>query len=280
MEQYVAFADGRISAAIDSLKIALAFAYRVQTDTLISGLVGISMDAIVIKEFAAHLDQLSIYDCDKVVELMKGHLAAQNPGVRILELEKEYIVKALEKRREDPSGLVDLLLLGVTPKDEAQIRDVAFIRDHLAAHPQALGSMIDAVEAQVKTAYEQAEAKLVTYAGSGPPVLRSAENTPVATLLRSVTVSPQQITDRYASAQCRKRLLAVHALIHRYRWDHGSLPASLSELHADDLVKDPFTGETMLYRRESDNYTLSSAGPYLIDEATREPTQQRAALKL
>jgi hypothetical protein len=80
--------------------------------------------------------------------------------------------------------------------------------------------------------------------------------------------------------QAKIRLLAVHMLIHRYKWDHNALPGGLAELHAEDLITDPFTGHVITYKREGDSYSLSSAGPLKTDDATGEPTSDRSPITL
>ena len=86
--------------------------------------------------------------------------------------------------------------------------------------------------------------------------------------------------DRYTADRARIRLLAVSVLIRRFQWDHNALPGSLGDLHADDLVIDPFTGIEIIYKRDGDRYTLSSAGPRKLDGATGEPTKERTPVTL
>jgi hypothetical protein len=112
------------------------------------------------------------------------------------------------------------------------------------------------------------------------PLTIDKSSTPAATLCRLVAVDPQHVVDSYTRDQAKIRLLAVHMLIHRYKWDHNSLPGSLDELHAENLVIDPFTGSTITYKRDGDRYTLTSAGPFKEDDTTGEPTQARNPVTL
>jgi len=114
------------------------------------------------------------------------------------------------------------------------------------------------------------------------PFVRDRGASPGASLFRLFTPDPAQIVDKYTSDQAALRLVAVHALIHRYRWEHNALPAALSDLHADTLITDPFTGDQIVYQpQEGAGYTLYSQGPLKRDPATgRVASQERAPIKL
>jgi hypothetical protein len=102
VQMQVDFAEGRASAAIADLRTGLVFGDRIQTDTLISGLVGVAIDAVVLNGFAPHFDQLSASQCDQVLQIVAEGLNAECPAIRLLALEKGHTLKMLDARRSDP----------------------------------------------------------------------------------------------------------------------------------------------------------------------------------
>jgi len=261
MEQYVAFADGRVDAAINDLRVGLAFGYRIQTDTLISGLVGVAVHNIVLKEFSQHLDQLSVYHCNEVRRIVEDFLDAENPAVHLLALEKGYALKVLDARRSDPEGLIALMktIGGVSaPQEDA---NAAAVHAYVANHPGEANAILDDASSRVSALYDLALLNLRLPPAQRKPLVIDQAASPGAALFRAITIDPQQILDKYTRDQTQLRLLGVHVLIHRYRWDHNTLPDSLSEMRAPNLVQDTSSGAEIVYQREGDRYLLTSQTP-------------------
>ena len=102
LEMYVRFADGRTDAALDSLQDGLRFGYRTQTNTIISGLVGVAIDAVVLNAFSSHLDQLSEYQCSRVQRIVEEWLDWPSPIAALLNAEKQFALRTLEAKRVNP----------------------------------------------------------------------------------------------------------------------------------------------------------------------------------
>lgn len=278
--QYVHFADGRVDAAIDDLRVGLAFGYRLQTDNLLSGMIGLGVDTIVLEEFARHFDQLSVSQCAETLRVVQESLRAESPAVHLLALEKGYVRKMLETRRSDADGLRNLLNIFDLKKHPEDIPDVQSVQERLLGRPQDLNSLLDAAEARIDAVYNQALLNLSLPAAQRTPFVRDRSTAPDAALCRLFAVDPDRVLDRYTGDQAKLRLLGVHVLIHRYRWDHNALPSALADLHAEDLVQDPFTGDSILYQRDGDHYALFSQGPFKRDETTRQVLNERQPVKL
>ncbi len=279
-EQYVDFADGRGDAAVESLRTGLTFGYRIQYDTFIAGLVGIAVSSITTREFASHFDQLSIYQCDDVVAFARQLLAADTPAVALIEKEKSTSILMLDKCRNQPQALLDLFagsISSFSPNDTASFDS---LKSRLSTQPASLNLIIADAQSKVSALYDLAAASVKLPLSQRAPLTMDGSNTPVAAVVRLVTADPQKILDKYTIDQVRVRLLAVHALIRRFQWDHGTLPGSLTELHAEDIIIDPFTGNTITYKRDGDRYTLSSAGPLTQDGTTGAVTQERTPVTL
>lgn len=255
-EAYVAFADGRVDAAIGCLRVGLTFGYRVQTDSLIGGLVGVVIDSIILKEFSQHLDQLSVHQCDDVRRIVEDFLAAESPAAHMLEMEKSYVLQMLEAHRSDTDSLAALFKnLGMEDQHDAD-NDVAVVRAQLASHPSALNALIEDARARVSARYDHALRNWRLPAAQRRPFVPDKTDSPGAALCRMLTADPDLILSKYTRERSQLRVLGVHAAIHRYRWDHNALPNGLAELHIPKLVKDAFAGSEVVYKQDGDHYTL------------------------
>ena len=278
--QYVNFADGRVDAAIDTLRDGLTFAYYIQTDTLISGLVGLAIDTILLDEFARHFDQLSVFQCERVLRMAQDFLKAESPAIHLFAMEKASEVKMLEARRGDANALLTFLNdFGISEDPETSMQ-VQQIHNHLSTHPADLNAMLNEAQARINAQFDQAILNLRLPLAQRKPFVMDKSNAPAALLANLLTTDPQSIIDRYTGDQAKLRLLALHALIRSYRWEHDTLPPSLNDLHADELVTDPFTGDKIVYQPEGDRYTLYSAGPLQRDESGPGAKQERVPVKL
>src|SRR5947209_12609816 len=84
LQQYTFLADGRMADALANARLGLRFSEAVQTDTLISGLVGIAISTVCIDPLAHHLDQLSVGECAALYRICREWLAQPDPQVRVL----------------------------------------------------------------------------------------------------------------------------------------------------------------------------------------------------
>ncbi len=260
-DQYVQFATGHVDAAIEDMRVGLAFGYRIQTDTLISGLVGVAMDAITLKEFTQHLDQLSVSQCDQVCRIVEDFLNAESPAIHLMALEKATMLKIIEARRSNPNALLALLKLNGANGPSSEAKDIEALQSHLTNHPSDLNPILEGAQERVNALYDVTILNLSLPYTQRKPFPRDNATSPDAALFRLLTVDPLQIMDKYERDRTQLRMLEVHALICRYRWQHDTLPNALTDLRAPKLVKDPLTGSEILYQRDGDHYTLSTQGP-------------------
>jgi hypothetical protein len=89
VEMSVNFADGRNSQAIECLRDALMFGYRIQAGTLFSGVVGLYVDDVALREFGDHLN---------VRRVRWASLLADQPG-RLRAMARTVSLYALEEPR-------------------------------------------------------------------------------------------------------------------------------------------------------------------------------------
>ena len=195
------------------------------------------------------------------------------------------MVQILEARRSNPDSMLALLDSlsagnesgsGGNPEETEALQD---LQDRLIDHPQDLNRIIDEAQARVSSLYNQALLNLRLPITQRKPFVKDKSTSPGYWLFRTVTPNVQSLMDKYDTAQEKLRLLGVHALIRRYRLEHKALPTNLTQLHAPDLVQDPFTGDPIIYQRNGDLYTLYSQGPIKLDEAGRAISKDRTPVK-
>ncbi len=274
---YVDLADGHVSSAIENLRIGLEFANRVQTDTLISGLVGIAIEAIAEKSFSTHLDQLSYYDCENLLRAMQERLSDEAPGARVFTYEGNFLCSILEHNRTNMDGLIEML--NDETDDSPTSAATATLLEGIRAHPDQLSSAISSVEDKIKQNYAIAIDNLSLPMDRRKPYLQETSNSLDAMLFNSVSIDPGNIVDRYIVSRTKLHMLALHAVIRKYRWEHGILPGSLAVLHRPELTIDPMTGKPFNYIVKGEVYTLSAVGLVKRDE-NGEPLPQRDMLTL
>jgi hypothetical protein len=80
-------------------------------------------------------------------------------------------------------------------------------------------------------------------------------------LLSPLAQALERSLNSYTREEANIRMLAVHALILRSRWEASRLPNTLAELNPGELAIDPFTGKPLQYEVQGRSYRLYSAGP-------------------
>jgi hypothetical protein len=263
VEQYVLFADGRVDAAIKSLRAGLTFGSRIQTDSSRSGKIGVLIDTMLLTQFSQHLDQLSAYHCEEVRRIVEDFLGAENPAVHLMALQKSAVLQLLESKRSDPNRFLAELKTMLRDNEDTAGSSVASLHAYLLSHPGDVNAVLDDAQQRVNALYNQTLLNLRLPVGQRKPLVIGEDKAPSpgAALFQAVTFDPQRVLDQYIRVQTQLRLLGVDVLIHHYRWDHNRLPGGLAELRADSLVKDTFNGNEIVYARDGDRYTLTAPGP-------------------
>jgi hypothetical protein len=284
VEMYVQFADGKVAPALDTFADGLRFGYLIQTDTVISGLVGIAVDAIMIRMCSDHLEQLSARDCEKLLRITTDWLSLPDPAIKVLESEKQMTMRVLKKYREDASKLKEVFNPGpdASPEEKQQF---ARVSNALNGNPASVGILFDKAALQIGAQYDQAIENLRRPVWERKEIKRPDENGPngdAALLVGQMAgIVLSQTSSAYAREQAKMQLLGTHAAVLRYRWENDKLPDSLEELKLGRLLLDPYTGKTLTYKRiDGHHYTLSSVGPYDTGSADTPPSGPRVPIIL
>ncbi len=232
MQQYVLLADGRVQEAILVARQGLQLGRAVQTDSLLTGMVGVAIGASTLRSLGGHLDQLALRDCELLSQVCHEWLSQSDPLIPMLEAERKVVKTRLaEYRKQFTTEGAE----GVNPFAQAEA-----YADELFA--RAFAEMR-------KPPWQRAAIDI-----SDAPELAKGLLGPVNNVLR-------QSMRTYTRESAMVRLLACHARVRSYRWQQTKLPGSLAELRIGALGIDPFTGKEFEYQPLGRDYRLVSAGP-------------------
>lgn len=259
VQMHVQFADGRTSEAIETARLGLRLGKATDTDTLISSLVGAAINAIITSELGAHLDQLSARDCEALYRLSLDWLRQPDPVIHAIMVERQNagtMIADLKQRK--PEQLAQDL--GIKLDNAAQ---VAALKE-IYAKPGAIAQVFDRAGQQLDEYYARVLKETVkppwqrSFPDDPPPTDPVSE--PASYLMNFLKPSLSAINNAFTRDQARMRLLACHAAVLRYRWEHDRLPTTLDELRLGDLTVDPFTGQNIQYEPGPRYYRLASVG--------------------
>lgn len=281
IEQYVLLADGKVGQAIDNLRDGMRLGYYIQSGSLISGLVGVAVDAIVIARLALHLDQLSARDCDRLVSLANDWMKMPDPLIAVMAAERDSMLRIWDKYRDDPKAMLQTV---GPPEDESE-EDPEEKRQNEAFqalakdNPVAYRRMMDQSRRRMQAHFDALLENLRRPAWERKEIPEVKGDSLADRLAEMLLPSFSLVGERYAREQAQVQLLGVHAAIRRYRWEHERLPESLDALRLGRLALDPFTGQPLVYKRPTDTtYDLYSAGPYDRGNDERPPSGQRVPI--
>ena len=264
IQEHVALADGQVSKAIDTMRDGLRFGYVVQSDTLLGGLVGIAIDAIILQKFALHFDQMALRDCIHVTAVAQEWLKQPSRAEVVLSLEHRSLQNMLDGWKNDPERFRTMVKLQQPKDPPASDADLAAIElsEYVNSGAAAIPAMLEQVRAMAETGDRALILEMRKPVWQRKPVRKiETRATMAARLYGMVTPSYSQALGRFDTEIAQIHLLGVHGAIRRFRWENNRLPSSLTELNLPLLTTDPFTGGLLSYKMAGDSYELSSAGP-------------------
>jgi hypothetical protein len=269
MQQYVCLADGRVAEALTATRTCLRLGRAVQTETLISGLVGIAITAIGTKSLAGHLDQLAARDCERLFQISVEWLAQPGLLEDVIQAERRIGKQTLAEMKEAGRQRLEKMFgVDQPPLPDFDLPDPSEpIRRRLAeleqarAAPGGVDRLFAGIERRMDDYYEQLLSECRKPAWERSRVELSDDGGLADGLLSLIAPTIWRAVDSYSREEALLRLLACHAAILRYRWEYERLPQTLAVLNLGDLAVDPFTGQPLKYDLNGRRYRLVSAGP-------------------
>jgi len=283
VQSYVLLADGRVSEAISTLRDGLRLSYAIGNSTMTGWLSGMVIETSLAEQLVAHDDQLAERDCDRLLNLAQEWANASDPLTQVVErMHQER--RALVQKFMGAANFDRVLQEIYQDAQNVEGTQLGAQMDRLT--PQARQQMLNRASSAIDTAFDQTQLALKTPFWERTPVVAQAGNgkqpeDAVLQLFLSQTMPNfDRIADRYTQIQAITRLLGCHAAIHRYRWEHDSLPPSLEELKLGVMATDPFSGKPFVYKTMGIRYTLESVGPLARDDQGQPIPNKHAPVTL
>ena len=128
----------------DGLKLAEV----VQSNSALSGLVGISIDTLAIESIALHLEALSIPDCNHLLQIIKVWLTQPSPLARMLQGERDFDLTILRSKCSDSAALLKMLKNMLhsaqnPPSNPLDIEQLTTLVQSVEANPQTVTLTVD-----------------------------------------------------------------------------------------------------------------------------------------
>jgi hypothetical protein len=223
----------------------------------------VAIFAICARSFGAHLEQLAARDCERLYQVCAERLSQPDPLAPMIEAERRGGQSALAELGTGQTALEDLLGSAADPETGGVDAAKSTLLAELKQQQQTPGGLAPILEQAQKLLDEHYQRILAEC--QKPAWQRSWQELPTtgtlaAQLASQVSISPQQVSDKYTAVDAMVRVLAVHSAILGYRWEEDRLPASLALLNLGDLAVDPFTGQPLKYEVTGRRYRLGSTG--------------------
>lgn len=261
VQQYVFLADGKTPEALGNARQGLRLGRVVQTDTLISGLVGIAISTICVRSLGDHLDQLSARDCETLFQVCIEWLQQPSLHANMLAMERDHAKRNLALIRDDFKKRGLPALQDVFGLDKDEWANAAPILDQLKS-PESIDRLAAEADEKLDAFYERqlAQTRKPRWERSYSDPKQYDDASPSGWVVKSLAPAMNRVDDAYGREEAHVRVLACHAAIRRYRWEHGKLPGGLAELNLGELAIDPFTGQPLQYEIKGRRYRLASVG--------------------
>ncbi|MBC7807310.1 MAG: hypothetical protein H7145_14315, partial [Akkermansiaceae bacterium] len=194
-DMYVAFADGKNDAAIRTAADGLKLSYSLKGVSVIAGLVGSAMDAILLTTLARARENWNVKDCARLTRLSTQWLAAPDPIIAALSAERELSFRFLRGWRDRPEGIYDQLeshfAVDEDEPETARSREAetvaATLRTDAAVRERVFGELSGVINEH----YEKAFALVKNPTGRmsiEPNAETDANRHPITLMLRSVVL--------------------------------------------------------------------------------------------
>ncbi len=257
-EIYLALAEGRNHDAIEAFRAGLQLGHHIQMQTLLSGMIGIGMDAIALRTLDGNLETLSVQDCSALQRLVEEWLLWDSPVASLVASERQWIQRAVQKVKNDPKSLLNIIdtlnAKDPTPEQVRLQRDIQNSVGRMSGLMSETGALIEDFFQEVAQ-----NLKLPPYKRKATP--RIPKTTLAGRVAYTFLIAGDRVAYRYDRERASMQMLGVRAALRRYHWERMRFPARLSELRLGELAIDPFTGKPFTYRLEADAYTLKAEDP-------------------
>ena len=270
-EMHVLFSEGRTAAALVSFSQGLRLGSAPKSQVLIGGLVGIAIDAILLKRVMLHLEQLTPRDCDRIQVTLREHVERdKGSALASLSAEAKTFEAAMELGRKNLAEFLEGLFTEPTPDSETGAlpsaeevvayqrtrKQIDALKDNPAGQARILDNVISANKARV-----QAELTYLAAPHSSPTIPEGPKGELEQGIFDTLTPMYRSASNRFIQDRIQFQLLYCHAAIRKFKWEWEKLPESLEALKLAEWAFDPYTRQPFRYEKKGESYELFSVGP-------------------
>ena len=241
----VQFANGLSNQATDTLLTILEMSDTLRGCTAILGLyVARASDSIALAVFHDNYMAISLPAAEQIIARIKI------PDASVLERQWDTDSAEIERVMGEPKEVAIDKLSAYTSSDDLQGADFAMLRRQWQGVMQLGSAGLASLFSQPESTWTKAKGRLSPDKLTSDPVLSNI----------LTTYGPERRIEIAIIWREQRRLLRVHALIAKARWETGSLPETLADL-PQEARTDPLTDGAYAYRRlTSAAYDLFSPG--------------------
>lgn len=260
---HVDFSAGRATAATDALLDGLTFAWNLIGDSIIAGLVGISIEAIMLSEFSDHLSQLTPVETARIESACKAMLGRPFYASAFYAHERKTLTEQIDSFLSKPEVLTVDGPDALTKSAASAIGALSSV-DKLALKASVVRELDKRFGASIARFSGPETAWIPKEIGDEPKPI--VDDISVSNLTLAVTNSlvtkgmDRAIARSVGKARIQFRLLRLHARVINYRWQHNRLPSRLEDFADKDVAFDPIGGAPFHYDLIGEDYRLYSLG--------------------
>jgi hypothetical protein len=256
-EMHVLFSEGRTAAALVSFARGLRLGSAPKAQVLIGGLVGVAIDAILLKRVFLHLEQFTPHDCDRIQATLREHREQdQGNAAKALSMEMHFvesIIPTLEK--SGPNVFRELFTESDDPTLSQLQRQFSALQSDPAEKKRVLAAFLRGAQQH----QERAQTYLVA-PHALPPEPTFPEGSLEAALINTITPVYPNAVNRLVEDRIQCQLLYCHAAIRKFKWEWEALPKNLEQLRLAEWALDPYSRQPFVYQTQDSTYEIYSIG--------------------
>lgn len=252
------FASGNPSLACKQLLDTIIFSENIlNTGVLITYLVGTAMESITFRTYAENLERIPVGEWQNVISFCNR--ADSATAIRRVSLaELNFVGNNIDVMLSQPGeyfgnfedveeSVLVTQLKALTPSQKAKIAQK--LRETLSVYSEKFEKVFAVPERE----WER-EAALTDriWDAEQDPLVRFVWSASIPVFWQSFTADIKRRT--------QLRLLRLHAMIQKFKWESGRLPKNLDEIEEPKAVIDPLTDKKFSYEILAEGYALFGDG--------------------
>lgn len=256
--------EGRYSDAIKDVLLATRFGWTLAQGSATDASLGFEIINDSRERFASNLDALKVDDLN-TLEAGLAKILGSNPGIdSCLKNEHENMLSAVQFVQDAyKANTLNVLLEKLGPDARAGVKFLSELKQKKDADRLRYFEAFRAeADVELQWQVDQAALPAAKRDSNGP---RLTGERPWQVFAKHFFTAGRRILPAFDAALARTRLFAINASLRARTIAKGRAPSSLTELKPE-LLQDPYSGGTFVYRADGLNFKVYSVGPNFQDD--------------